>query len=56
MNEQDVVAGLRAVMKHRKISLTELADKLNIPYRSLQNWFSGNSSMGLETYISFAMS
>ena len=47
----DVVDNLRVALKNRAVKLTVLAEKLGIPYRSLQNYFSKRSDMPLGVYI-----
>lgn len=41
--DQPVLDGIRALMKKRKITLRELASRVGIPYRTLQNYLNGNS-------------
>ena len=50
MTEQEIVAGLKTVMRYQKVTLAELSRQLGIPYRTLQNWFLGNASMTLAAY------
>lgn len=47
----DVVENLRVALKNRAVKLTVLAEKIDIPYRSLQNYFSKRSEMPLGVYI-----
>ncbi len=51
MVEKQIINGLRAVMKAKNVKLTELGRKLNIPYRTLQEWFACRNTMSLTVYI-----
>jgi hypothetical protein len=45
----DVIDNLRIALKNRKLKLTVVAERLNIPYRSIQNYFAKRSDMPVNT-------
>ena len=47
----DVIDNLRIALKNRKLKITVVAERLNIPYRSIQNYFAKRSDMPLNVYI-----
>lgn len=47
----ETISALREVLKRRSIKLTTLAEKIDVPYRSLQNYFS-KTDMPLWVYES----
>jgi len=49
--EERLLVGLRSAMKEKKMSLTGLSKRVEIPYRSLQNYFSGNTKMPAVVYV-----
>lgn len=51
MTEKQIITALRAIMNSKRVKLTDIAIKIDVPYRSLQNWFSMSSSMPLPIYI-----
>lgn len=51
MTEQEAIDALRAAMKARKIKLADISRQIGVPYRSLQNWFMGKSSMPLGRFM-----
>lgn len=47
-----LVSVLKGVLKKKRVSMRHLSDKLNIPYRSLQNYMSGESRMPADVLLS----
>lgn len=47
----EVVRTLREAMAKRSVKLTDLARLTDVPYRSLQNYFSGKTEMPVSVYL-----
>ena len=47
----EVIATLREAMDKRSVNLTDLAKLSGVPYRSLQNYFSGKTEMTASTFL-----
>jgi len=51
IDDDRLVAALKSALKTRKVSMRALSDGLSIPYRSLQNYFSGESRMPADVLL-----
>ncbi|MBY6244100.1 helix-turn-helix domain-containing protein [Methylosinus sp. Sm6] len=52
MNTQnEIIEGLRRIMKAKGVKLTDISVKLDVPYRSIQNWFALKSDMPMPVFI-----
>lgn len=49
--EQQIIIALRSTLKRHGVKLTDLSVAVDVPYRTLQNWFSEGGSMPLSAYI-----
>ncbi|MEH3147255.1 MAG: helix-turn-helix transcriptional regulator [Methylobacterium frigidaeris] len=47
----EVIGTLKEVMAKRSVKLTDLSKLTDIPYRSLQNYFSGKTQMPVTVYL-----
>jgi hypothetical protein len=52
MTDQELIDGLRALMKARKVSVKTLAAGIGIPYRTLQNYLIGETRFPASVFLS----
>jgi transcriptional regulator with XRE-family HTH domain len=50
-DQTQLVAALREAMRKHRVSMRQLSDDLAIPYRSIQNYFSGESRLPADVLI-----
>lgn len=51
ISDDRIIAALKSALKTRKVSMRALSESLSIPYRSLQNYFSGESRMPADVLL-----
>jgi transcriptional regulator with XRE-family HTH domain len=51
LDDQSIIDGLRALMKKKKISVRTLAEQINIPYRTLQNYLTGATRFPVSVFL-----
>jgi transcriptional regulator with XRE-family HTH domain len=47
-----LISALKAALKARRVTMRQLSDSLHIPYRSLQNYLSGESRLPADVLLS----
>ena len=50
-DDDSLISQLRDIMKLQKVSIKTISDDLEIPYRTLQNQFSGSSKIPASTFL-----
>ena len=52
ISDQELLEGLRSAMKSRKVSVRALSERLGVPYRTLQNYLTGQTRLPAATFLS----
>ena len=55
IEDHQVIEGVRALMKKRRVTLKLLSKELEIPYRTLQNYLNGESRFPASVFISICV-